>query len=462
MVRRPLALAAAPNLAVDPKLKRLPELKRLGDASGLPPAVVDKNGKGPSRNPLPWFDSIRAPSGLSLTAGNLTTLDSTVFQDANPASGIWYYLPARYVVAWDPDNGHALRITYGTAVGDKQPVYLSARLTAGIDAAEVALVKSLLKAQLTAAGVPFTELRPMPFKDAPQVSFKGQLGQFDIPPEKVAVNAISDIAGEMDVSVATDPVTTAVLQATLTEGLGLPGLATFTAAGADPFTRTIPVTLRAPDVRSYGTAPWRRGDLFRNRTPFPMLVRHLHFLTIAPDGQPTVYSYAFADVVVPPLAQLRVVDGAIPAWLDGELKAWVEYAVREQDEAGQRALRDEIGMDAVQATAQVGLNMLTPFSAGGLARLVVDVRSRYFDPKDRTPQVRSHAFSKDDEAAAIGPLFMGDRTADDLLRPGDPLFSWRLTGIKADGTSCGPGAWTDGARLDLYVGLTQVQAAGCR
>jgi hypothetical protein len=257
-------------------------------------------------------------------------------------------------------------------------------------------------------------------------------------------------------------VTTAVLQATLTEGLGLPGSATFVAAGADSFARTIPVVLRAPDVRSYGGVPWRRGVLLRNRTPFPMLVRHLHFLTVAPDGQPTVYSYAFEDVIVPAQAQLRVIDAAIPAWLDRELKAWIVYAVRESDEAGQRAIRDEIGMDAAQSTAQVSLSTLTPFAGGGLARLVVDVRSRYFDPKDRAPQVRSHAFSKDDDSAAIGPLFLGDRGPDELLRAGDPLFSWRLTAVKTDGAACGPGAWTDGARLDLYFGQTQVQAVGCR
>ncbi len=450
----PMVTRVAP---LSEKMVRLKPLPQVGAAAGLPKAVTDKNGRGPSNRPLPWFDAIRAPQGLSLTAAKVTTIDSTVYQDANPASGIWYYLPARFVVSWDPDNGHAVRITYGTATGDEQPVYLSARLTAGIDSSEVELVRNLLRAQLQASGVPFTELRPLPFQDAPKASFKGELGQFDVPPEAVSVTSISDVAGEIELSLATDPVTTAVLQTTLTEGLGLPGNLSFVAAGPEPFTRTVPVTLRAPDVRSYRALAWKRGAPIRNRTPFPLLVRNLHFLTIGPDGTPTVYSYAFSGTVVPPRAQLRVEDAAVVPWLDGALKAWIEYAVKEAEPAGLSAVRDEIGIAAAQATSQATFETLTPFTAGGLARIVLDVRSSYFDPRDRDPKVRTVQFSKDGERASVGPLFLGDRSPDDLARPGDPLFSWRLSVVKADGTVAGPGPWTDGARLELFLGDAQLQ-----
>ena len=450
----PMVTKVAP---LSEKMVRLKPLPKVDAAAGLPKAVTDKNGRGPSNRPLPWFDGIRAPQGLSLTAAKVTTIDSTVYQDANPASGIWYYLPARFVVSWDPDNGHAVRITYGTPSGDKQPVYLSARLTAGIDSSEVELVRNLLRAQLQASGVPFTELRPLPFQDAPKASFKGELGQFDVPPEAVSVTSISDVAGEIELSLATDPVTTAVLQTTLTEGLGLPGNLAFVAAGPEAFTRTVPVTLRAPDVRSYRTLAWKRGAPLRNRTPFPLLVRNLHFLTIGPDGTPTVYSYAFSDAVVPPRAQLRVQDDAVVPWLDGALKAWIEYAVKEAEPAGLSAVRDEIGIAAAQATSQATFETLTPFTAGGLARIVLDVRSSYFDPRDRDPRVRTVQFSKDGERASVGPLFLGDRSPDDLARPGDPLFSWRVSVVKADGTVAGPGPWTDGSRLELFIGNAQLQ-----
>jgi hypothetical protein len=229
------------------------------------------------------------------------------------------------------------------------------------------------------------------------------------------------------------------------------------AAGPEPFTRTVPVTLRAPDVRSYRTLAWKRGAPLRNRTPFPLLVRNLHFLTIGPDGTPTVYSYAFSDAVVPPRAQLRVQDDAVVPWLDGALKAWIEYAVREGEPAGLSAVRDEIGVAAAQATTQATFETLTPFTAGGLARIVLDVRSSYFDPRDRDPKVRTVQFSKDGERASVGPLFMGDRSPDDLARPGDPLFAWRLSVVKPDGAVAGPGPWTDGTRLELFIGNAQVQ-----
>ena len=147
----------------------------------------------------------------------------------------------------------------------------------------------------------------------------------------------------------------------------------------------------------------------------------------------------------------------MPPWLDGALKSWIEYAVRESDAAGLDAVRNEIGLAAAQATAQIALQTLTPFAGGGIARLVVDVRSKYFDPHDRALQVRTQQFSKDNDAASVGPLFLGDRSPDDVAHPGDPLFSWRLTVVRADGTVSGPGPWTDGARLEVFLGQAQVQ-----
>jgi len=456
---QPLALQQNPafRVALPPPIAEARPLGSVDQAVGLPKAVTDKNGRGPSNRPLPWFDNIRAPQGLSLTAAKLTTIDPTVYQDANAESGIFYYLPARYVIAWDPDNGHALRITYGTAVGDRQPVYLAARLSAGIDSSEVTLVRNLLQAQLRAANIPFSDLRPLPLKEAPVVSFKGELGQFDVPADKVAVTAMSDIASEFDVSLVTDPVTTAVLQTTLTEGLGLPGSVAIVAAGPDGFARTIPATLRVPDVRSYPVIGWKRGTLIRNRTEFPLIVRNLHFLTIGPDGVPTVYSYAFTDAVIPSRAQLRIRDAAVRSWLDRALKSWVEYAVREDDSTGRSKIQNDV-IPPPQVGAQLSFSTLTMFADNTLARLIVDVRSKYFHPRDHTPKIKTQQFQKDNEAATVGPVFLGDRSPDDIDRPGDPLFEYRLTAVRPDGSSVGPGSWVVGTRLEVFLGQAQVKA----
>jgi hypothetical protein len=445
------------EVAIPPPVANLKPLGTIDQAVGLPKAVTDKNGRGPSNYPVPWFDKIRVAQGVSLTAAKLTTIDSTVYQDANAESGIFYYLPARFSVGWDPDNGHALRITYGTAVGDRQPVYLAARLSSGIDSGEVAMVRSLLQAQLRATDIHFTDLRPLPLKEAPVVSFKGELGQFDVPADKVAVTAMSDIASEFDVSLVTDPVTTAVLQTTLTEGLGLPGSVAIVAAGPDGFKRTIPATLRVPDVRSYPVIGWKRGTPIRNRTEFPLIVRNLHFLTIGPDGVPTVYSYAFTDVVVPSRARLRIRDDAVRGWLDRALKSWIEFAVREDDAAGRSKVQSDV-IPPPQLSAQVSLSTLTLFAGNTLARLVVDVRSKYFHPRDHTLKIKTQQFQKDNEAATVGPVFLGDRSPDDVDRPGDPLFEYRLTAVRADGTTVGPGPWKIGSRLEIFFGQAQVQA----
>lgn len=438
-------------------------LPPVGDSSGLPPAVTDKGGHGPSSQALRIFDTLRAAPGIGLTADKLTSIGADLYRDANPASGIFYYLPARYTLYWDADNGYALRFLYGAAAQPETAgtVSVTARLTSGIDAQELELLKKLLRAALPADV--FKELKPFPFAGTPGFSFKDDLRRFDIPAEKVSISAISDLAGEVDLAFVTDTVTKDMLELTLTEGLGLTGTATFTSAtgsGNESFSRTIPVQMRVADPRSFGTRYWKRGEMLANDTPFPLLLKHVHFLTLATDGTPTVYSYSLGSAELAPRARARFVDGPIRSWLDGRaLRAWVDYTVREDYPAGvEKAKSDWNGGLGQLSTTSVKLTTLTPFTEpGGIARILVDVKSKYFEPQSRSEAIRSVALTHDNESATIGPVFLVNRSVDEVGREGDPLFSFRLSVVKPDGDVAGPGAWTNGDRLEVFLGSRHVR-----
>ncbi len=440
---------------------KLRALTTISAAQGLPKDVADKGGKGPSSTKYRLFDLLNAAPGTGLTAEKITTINADVYMDANPASGIFYYLPARYVLFWDVDNGYALRMIYGAARPDgSNDVSITARLTSAIDPAEISFVRGLLQKGLPAGK--FKELRPFPFNGSPGFSMKDDLKRFNIAADKISVSAISDIAGEVDLSFTTDVVTKENIEATLTQGLGLTGTATYTSAGeGDGFSVLIPVQIKITDPHTFGTRYWHRADLMQNTAPFPIKLKYLHFLTIGSDGTPTIYSYDLKNTELPPKSKARIADAAIQGWLDGKsLKSWADYGVVENYPEGVDAAKSQwTGGVANMTTAKVQIVTLTPFTdPGGIARIMVDVKSKYFDSKNRAEQIKSGSISADNQTIEIGPVYLVDRRADEVAKPGDPLFSYRYTIIKADGTALGPTPWTDGDRMELFLGKAQLKS----
>jgi hypothetical protein len=450
---------AAAVKATDLPIARIRRLPDLTIVQGLPQGVTDKGGKGPSNTVRSLFADLITAPGTQLTGAKISTISGDLYQDSNPDSGIFYYLPARYTLYWDTENGYQLRMLYGAAAGDDSgSVTISARLTSAIDANEVQLLRKLLAAAL---GTAFKDLLPFPFNGAPAFSLKDDVRAFNIPAEKVSVAAISDIAGEVDVSITTDTVTKENIEATLTRGLGLSGTATFTSAtasGTQPFSRSVPVRLRVTDPQSFGTRYWRRNVRLRNETFFPWTLKYVHFLTIGLRGTPTVYSYSMQNTELPPSAQAQIADSAIQAWLDHSLKAWVEFSVRDNYDPGIKLAKQQWtgGVDAF-TTATLSISALTPFTQpGGIARVLIDVKSKYYDPQGASEQTRSATLTKNDETVTVGPLFLVNRTTDEVARPNDPLFSYRLSIVKDDGTVIGPSSWKPGERMTVFVGSSQI------
>jgi hypothetical protein len=86
---------------------------------GLPTIVKDNNGRGPGTNYVRLFDGIEMEPGVS--DRSLTNLHPNIYEDDNPESGLFYYLPAGYSLYWDADSGYALRVLYGAAAGKTPP-----------------------------------------------------------------------------------------------------------------------------------------------------------------------------------------------------------------------------------------------------------------------------------------------------------------------------------------------------
>src|SRR5690606_2973827 len=103
------------------------------------------NGRGPGSNYIRLFDGIEMEPGV--TERSLTNLHPNIYEDENPSSGLFYYLPAGYSLYWDPDSGYALRVLYGAAATEDAAnnVSIAAKLTTGISSNDVALARAMLQ-----------------------------------------------------------------------------------------------------------------------------------------------------------------------------------------------------------------------------------------------------------------------------------------------------------------------------
>lgn len=453
VVREKTAVAAR-ALSANPKLLQLDRF-----AFGVPPAVKDKAGKGPGAATFDLLEGLRADVALQRDA--IVSIAASVFQDQNSASGLFYFVPQSYSLAWTAAGGYGMRMLYSAVQpGEAGEVVTAVRLDAGVDTREIELAATLLRAyQARHPAVAFTELRPMPIDRPPDVSLAGDLQhQYDISPEKVAITAISDALGEIEASWVTDTVTKENIQLALVEEAGLGGVVTLAAAGGGVPAQTVPVRLRLADAATLGRMEWHRGQPWRNETPYPLRLAYLHALLIEGNA-PVVYSWSLGGATVPPRALLEVQPITVPSWLDARaVRTWIEYTPIETCDACDQAVIASItGGVTSLGSSQITFHTITPLADLGAYEITANVRSRYFDPGSRRMQARPGLpLNADNQDFTTGPVFLVNRQPGQAV-PGDPLFEYALDVALPDGTVRRGTRWIASNGLRVLIGRVQVE-----
>lgn len=457
--RQVLVSKSAPAARALPASAKLLALDRF--AFGVPPAVTDKDGKGPGPTVFDLLEGLRADVPIEREA--IVRIAPGVFQDQNPASGLFYFVPRSYALAWTPAQGYGMRMLYSAVQpGAPGEVVTAARLDAGVDVREVQLATALLRAyQARHPGLKFTELRPLPIDRPPEVSLAGDLQhQYDIPPEKIAVTALSDALGEIDVSFVTDTVTKENVQLALVEEVGINGSLSLSAAGGGVPALAVPVRVRLADAATLGGIEWLRGQAWRNETPYPLRLAYLHVLLLEKNA-PVLYSWSLGDTTVPPRARLELQSITVPAWLDGRAaRMWIEYTPVESCEACDQAVIASItGGVTSLGSSQITFRTITPIADVGAYEITARVRSRYFDPSSRDLQTKpALPLGADNQDFSLGPIFLVNRQPGQAV-PGDPLFEYTLDVALHDGTLRRGTRWLAVNDLRVLIGRVQVEQA---
>jgi hypothetical protein len=432
-------------------------LKRIESFNfGVKAEDVQKGAQGPGAAPIELLEGLRTED-INLNPAQLFSIATSIYPDKNPNSGVFYYHPRSYHLEWTPENGHGMRILYGAAAGDSAAgsVLMATRLQSGMDASEVQLATELLNAyRRRYPATVFTALRPLPLdKDGVDVSIGAVLGQYAIPKDKIAITALSDVLGEIEVSWVTDPVTKENLQLALMQDIGVNGDVSFTATGG-ALAPQVPIAIQIADRDSFGRGRWSRAEGYRNLTPYPMRLRYLHALIIDPrNNLPILYTWSLDNVEVPPQARVAWDATRVPAWIDTEAKrVWVDYSVVDSCETCDKQVLDGItgGVTSIAAD-QITFHTITPLADTGGYEISAQVRSKYFDPKDRGELRKSIVLKADSQDFFVRPIYNVSRP------PGEPLFEYLLELAMPDGTIHQGTTWIPSDNLRVLIGRSQLE-----
>jgi hypothetical protein len=424
---------------------------------GVKAEDVQKGAQGPSAAPIELLEGLRTED-INLNPAQLFSIATSIYPDKNPNSGVFYYHPRSYHLEWTPENGHGMRILYGAAAGDAAgAVLMATRLQSGMDASEVQIATELLNAyRRRYPQTVFTALRPLPLdKDGVDVSIGSVLGQYAIPKEKIAITALSDVLGEIEVSWVTDPVTKENLQLALMQDIGVNGDVSFTATGG-MLAPQVPIAIQIADRDSFGRGRWSRTEGYRNITPYPIRLRYLHALIIDPrNNLPILYSWSLDNIEVPPQARVAWDAARVPAWIDTEAKrVWVDYSVVDSCEPCDKQVLDGItgGVTSI-AAEQITFHTITPLADTGGYEISAQVRSKYFDPKDRAELRKSIVLKADSQDFILKPIYNVSRGA------GEPLFEYLLELAMPDGTIHTGTTWIPSDNLRVLIGRAQLETS---
>ena len=439
-------------------------LKKIDDFKpGIAQPDADQGARGPANQPIDLLEGV-AVEDVGLDEAGILSLLPRVYPDQNPAPGIFYYLPQAYHLTWDPSRpGYGMRMLYTAGAGPDQPgqVVTATQLDAGVDLAEVQLATELMRAYVKRHSTTrFTALRPLPI-DAVDVSVADTLQNYSIPPEKIAVVAISDVLGQVGMSWTTDTVTKENLQLALVEDVGITGSVTFTPSGGGLPKQQVPVDIKLADADTFGRVRWQRGQRWRNQTLYTLRLRYLHALLIDPQSNsPVVYSWDLHQADLPPQAQVEWNAAAVPAWIDAAAKRmWVDYVPLGDCASCDRTAVEDITAGVWTLGSSIAtLHTLAPLAATGAAEITVKVRSKYFDPANRQMQQKVVVLNADSKDFPAGAIYLVNRQDGESV-PGDPLLEYFLEVAMPDGSIQRATRWVPSDSARILIGKVQVEQA---
>jgi hypothetical protein len=135
-------------------------------------------------------------------------------------------------------------------------------------------------------------------------------------------------------------------------------------------------------------------------------------------------------------------------------RVWLEYVLVRDCEACNRNVVSSItgGVSNLGSTP-ITFHTLTPLEDLEAAEISVMVRSRFFDPRNRSVQEKGPlVLNADGKDFNIGPLYQDPEAT-------GPLFEYKLELVQKDGTTTSGTEWVPSEKPRVVIGKIQVKSA---
>ncbi len=423
-----------------------------------PAATQDKNPVGPDNSPISLWDDL-VPDGADFSTTDISSIQFDIFPDKNQASGVFYYVPARYSLQWTPEEGHSLEVLYGSTAGEgkTESVQMHFTLTAGLYGDEIRVIKRLMDVYKKAnPNLVYSDLRILPTRETPQLSLQTAISSlYDIDAKKISINPVSSLLEPIRASVAADSKTMNEIQTSLSENIGINGTMTIKPRGEGLPDQIIPVNISLNDESTFGRfdldpRTWRTKR-WRNPTPYPLRLVHLNVLMIKDDAStpiPIIYSWQIQDAVAPPQSQIALDGSTVPAWLDTDpknVRMWLDYTVEPCSECNSSLIAKHWHSPSSSLQKQVTFMTFKVFDSLNVDLLLIAVRSAQATPEGKkTSDLPSLKIDKDRQEFTAGPLY---------VKEGEEMtFEYKLTLAMKDGNIHASDMWIPSHEQNVLIG----------
>jgi hypothetical protein len=396
----------------------------------------DLNGHGPSvHEEIDLAQELRIDGlgDFDLELSDLLSLSLKVIPDANRESGIYYYLPSRFFLHWDDDIGYHLVVDYKFEREDGKNVVFDARLTPGDVSADVRLLNDLLAVYLRQHPPhphPLDKIRLLPLPAEVEAEFNWSA--LDVTDADAMVTGRDRDTGQISLTLSCDVPTRELLLKKLGDSRGLTGQLRVEPQQVTPevparATASIDIVLRLADSKSYGRQRWLRGSgadtTLRNDHAFPLRARYLAYLHNSGSAL-ALRGYDLQRARVPARGTARVANERINGQIDetSTLRAVWVYDLEADETAVDDALDDLTDGVFSVPVKNVSIEILGGsqlFETYELHKIVVEARSRFFDPKGEQEVTHVYEFSSQDADLPLAPLYVPEGTD-------EPLFTYRV------------------------------------
>ncbi len=385
---------------------------------------------------------------------NKLNLFREVYEDQNPNSGYFYYLPASYNLNWDDKTGEYAFYVYYLAANEegRGDVVITAELTPSIKREDVELAESLLSKEYGRE----IKLRPMPLVSTPSVSFGNALSIFDVDPSTVSTNIPTDFLQPIIVSwrmgQRVDDLVGAMLNNT-----GIIGNVEFTPYSEIEKSITVSSRLKVNDEQTYGVLEFENAasvlNGLHNPTDYTLLLKNLVILREKSDKSLSIETLTLADYEVEPgKIFASFTDAERNALLNGDLikKLWLDYSLIRPCSSCDENVQEKI-LDGTSSSRinNIEIEILSPLEAAEASSMKVLIKSKQGDPNGENEVILPIVnITEDNQTLEGGEIFLGEGQ--------NPDFEYQLVLIQPDGT-VKSSDWIKSEELFIVIGEATIE-----